>query len=113
MVDYSPHERQALRALGGHNGTGLLEPDLSGRPCWAGARYLVVDHRGEAWRCYPARRYRKEHLGNVLATDFRLPTGPSPCLYHYCNCTVPQQRGMVDLQGAEDRGAAAAPPGGR
>ncbi|MCB9781229.1 MAG: radical SAM protein [Alphaproteobacteria bacterium] len=100
VVAYSPAERTALVALGGHNGTGQVDPDLSGRPCWAGARYLIVDHRGEVYRCYPARRRRQERLGNLLDGALDLRPGPTPCPYAYCNCTVPQQRGMVDIAGA-------------
>lgn len=96
VIAYTPAERAALAALGGHNGTGLVEPSFLGRPCWAGARYLVVDHRGEAWRCYPARRARSERLGNVLDGSLRLGRVAQPCRYEYCNCTVPPQRGMVE-----------------
>lgn len=95
VIEYTPDERAQLLALGGHNGTGEVEPSFLGRMCWAGARYLIVDHRGEAWRCYPARRYRTERLGNLLDGSFRLRMSPEPCRYDYCNCTVPQQRGMV------------------
>lgn len=95
VIAYAPAEREALVALGGHNGTGLVEPSFEGRWCWAGARYLVVDHRGEAWRCYPARRYKQERLGNLLDGSFRLRAEPARCVYRYCNCTVPPQRGMV------------------
>ncbi|MCB9744902.1 MAG: radical SAM protein [Alphaproteobacteria bacterium] len=97
VIDYSPAEREALLALGGHNGLGHIDPDLSGRLCWAGARYFIVDHRGEAYRCYPARRYRQEHLGNLLDGSFSLLRDARPCAYRYCNCTVPQARGMVRL----------------
>jgi MoaA/NifB/PqqE/SkfB family radical SAM enzyme len=97
VIAYAPAEREQILALGGHNGTGAIDPDLSGRPCWAGARYFVVDHRGEAFRCYPSRRYRSERLGNLLDGSFSLLRGASPCRYAYCNCTVPQQRGMVDV----------------
>lgn len=96
VIDYTDGERQKLVELGGHNGTGRIDPNFAGRPCWAGARYFIVDHRGEAFRCYPARRYRKEHLGNVLDRSFAIGDAPQPCRYGYCNCTVPQQRGMVD-----------------
>ena len=100
VIAYTPAEREALLALGGHNGLGRIDPDLSGRPCWAGARYFIVDHRGEAYRCYPARRYRQERLGNVLDGSLRLALDAEPCRYRYCNCTVPQGRGMVDLRDA-------------
>ena len=98
VIDYTGEERALLLALGGHNGTGAVEPDLSGRPCWAGARYFVLDAWGEAWRCYPARRRRREGLGNVLDGTFRLSPSPAICPYPYCNCTVPQERGMVDTR---------------
>lgn len=96
VIAYTPEEHAQLVALGGHNGTGMVEPSFTGRPCWAGARYLVVDDRGEAFRCYPARRHRQERLGNVLDGSLRLAFGPTPCPYRYCNCTVPPERGMVE-----------------
>jgi len=98
VIDYDDGEREQLIKLGGHNGTGAIEPSFAGQPCWAGARYLIVDHRGDAYRCYPARRHRREKLGNLLDGSFRLRTDPEPCRYSYCNCTVPQQRGMVEAR---------------
>ena len=95
VIAYSPAEQEQILALGGHNHTGRIAPDFFGRLCWAGARYFIVDHLGEAWRCYPARRYRKEYLGNVLSPDFFPAFDAAPCPYRYCNCTVPQQRGMM------------------
>ena len=98
VIAYSENETRSLIALGGHNLTGDIAPNFAGRPCWAGARYFIVDHKGDAYRCYPARRYRKEHLGNLLDGTLRLASEATPCLYQYCNCTVPQQRGMVDVR---------------
>ena len=95
VIDYTDDELDALRALGGHNGTGRIRAHFRGQPCWAGARYFIVDHRGEAYRCYPARRGKTERLGNVLDGTARLGLGPRPCAYDYCSCTVPQERGMV------------------
>jgi MoaA/NifB/PqqE/SkfB family radical SAM enzyme len=97
VIDYTEAERAALLALGGHNNTGAIAPSFQGAPCWAGSRYLIVDHRGEAYRCYPARRFRKERLGNLLEGTLELRTEPRPCPYSYCNCTVPQHRGMMAL----------------
>jgi MoaA/NifB/PqqE/SkfB family radical SAM enzyme len=96
VIDYDDRERTQLVQLGGHNGTGDVAPSFAGRSCWAGARYFIVDHEGEAFRCYPARRQRRERLGNLLDGSFRLRLEPEPCRYTYCNCTVPQQRGMVE-----------------
>ncbi|MHB2015676.1 MAG: radical SAM protein [Candidatus Xenobia bacterium] len=95
VISYTPDEISALQALGGHNQIGEVAPDYSGRPCWAGARYFILDDRGEAWRCYPARRFRLEPMGNFLSPDFRLADAPLPCRYRYCNCTVPISRGMM------------------
>lgn len=103
VIAYTSAERQRLEALGGHNGTGRIDPDFSGQLCWAGARYFIVDHQGHAYRCYPARRKREEYLGNLLDGSFRLGLRATPCAYTYCNCTVPQQRDMVDIV---DRGRA-------
>lgn len=97
VIDYPPGDRARLEAWGGHNGTGWIDPDFSGRDCWAGARYFIVDHRGDAYRCYPARRKRSERLGNLLDGSLRLALRARPCAYDYCNCTVPQSRGMVNI----------------
>jgi organic radical activating enzyme len=96
VIEYSPAERAQIQSWGGHNGTGEIDPDFSGRSCWAGARYFIVDHRGNAFRCYPSRRLRQESLGNLLDDTFALGLRSTPCAYTYCNCTVPQQRGMIE-----------------
>jgi MoaA/NifB/PqqE/SkfB family radical SAM enzyme len=95
IITYAEEERALLLRLGGHNGLGEVFFDFQGRPCWAGALSFTLDDKGEAWRCYPARRFRAQRLGNFLEDDFRLARGPSPCLYAYCNCTVPIERGMM------------------
>ena len=92
---YFGDELEQLLALGGHNNTGAVAASFAGQPCWAGARYFVLDHRGDAWRCYPARRYRTEPLGNFLSPEFRLGNEARACRYDYCNCTVPIERGMM------------------
>jgi len=95
VIDYGQDEQDVLLALGGHNGTGALAPSYEGQKCWAGARYFIVDDKGDAWRCYPARRARTERLGNLLDGSFRPRFAAEPCRYSYCNCTVPRERGMV------------------
>ena len=95
VIDYTPAERDALLALGGHNLTGEIEPSFLGQPCWAGSRYFILDDTGVAFRCYPARRFRLERLGDFLDPEFQLAERASPCLYRYCNCTVPIARGMM------------------
>lgn len=108
VIDYSPAELRQLVQLGGHNRTGTVAPDFGGQPCWAGARYFIVDDRGEAYRCYPARRYRIERLGNLLDGTFALSEGATPCRYRYCNCTVPISRGMMPREAADDAAVRAA-----
>lgn len=97
VIAYDPEERALLLALGGHNLTGEIDHDFKGLPCWSGARYFILDDLGEAYRCYPARRYRVERMGSFLSPDFRLADAPAPCLYRACNCTVPISRGMMPL----------------
>lgn len=101
VIAYSPAERAAILALGGHNLTGALVHDFHELPCWAGARYFILDDVGEAYRCYPARRYKLERMGSFLSPDFRLADAPSPCLYHACNCTVPIARKMMPSSGPD------------
>lgn len=95
VIDYTDAERTQLVGLGGHNRTGALSHDFEGRPCWSGARYFILDDKGEAFRCYPARRYKVERMGSFLSPAFQLADDAAPCRYRYCNCTVPISRGMM------------------
>ena len=101
VIRYTEEQEGLVLRLGGHNGLGQVSPSFRGRPCWAGARSFTLDDRGNAWRCYPARRFRTQFLGNFLDGSFRLAKGPSPCLYDYCNCTVPIERGMMPREAEE------------
>lgn len=103
IVSYDAAGRALLYRLGGHNGTGHIAHDFGGQPCWSGARYFIVDDHGEAFRCYPARRYRVEHLGNLVQGTLRLHEAARPCLYRSCHCTVPIARGMMPKDAAVDR----------
>lgn len=103
VVAYDDEAKALLYRLGGHNGTGAIAHDYGGQPCWAGARSFIVDDRGEAYRCYPARRYRVERLGNVVEGTFRVREAVAPCLYRACNCTVPIARGMMPRAAVVDR----------
>lgn len=69
---------------------------FTGKPCWAGAKYFIVTHRGNAYSCYPGKRIGDGFLGNILKGTFRLWQGQRPCPYDVCPCTVPQNRGIVD-----------------
>lgn len=95
LISYEPNERAQILELGGHNLTGELAFDFEGLPCWSGSRYFILDDVGQAFRCYPARRYKVERMGNFLDPHFQLADGPAPCRYKYCNCTVPIDRGMM------------------
>lgn len=95
VIQYTQEERDLILRLGGHNGIGEIAPSYQGRPCWAGSLSFTLDDKGNAWRCYPARRFGAQYLGNFLDGSFRLARGPSACLYAYCNCTVPIERGMM------------------
>lgn len=97
LVEYAPREAEVLVQLGGHNRTGEIAHRFTGRPCWAGARYFILDDRGQAYRCYPARRHKRQFLGNFLSEDFRLLEEPAPCQYPLCYCTVPIERRMMTM----------------
>lgn len=107
IVAYDDAGTALLYRLGGHNGTGHIAHDFGGQPCWAGARYFIVDDVGDAYRCYPARRYRVEQLGNLTDGSFRLHDAATPCRYRSCNCTVPIARGMMPVSAVVDRFAMA------
>lgn len=95
IVDYAEGEAQLLVQLGGHNRTGAIAHRYAGRPCWSGSRYFILDDKGQAYRCYPARRQKTERLGDFLSPDFRLLDGATPCRYPLCYCTVPIERGLM------------------
>jgi MoaA/NifB/PqqE/SkfB family radical SAM enzyme len=95
VIAYDDEERALLLALGGHNLTGEIEHRYLGRPCWAGAFSMILDDRGEAWRCYPARKARRDRLGGFLEEGFTLAAGPTPCTFESCHCSVPIARGMM------------------
>jgi organic radical activating enzyme len=95
VVAYGEADQALLREFGGHNGIGEIAPDYFGRPCWAGSRYFILDDQGMAFRCYPARRFKIERMGDFLGPEFEVAEGPAACQYRYCNCTVPIERGMM------------------
>ena len=97
VIAYTPEERAQILGLGGHNLTGEIAHDFQGESCWAGSRYFILDDRGNAYRCYPARRRRESFLGNLLDGGFQLGTIATLCPYPYCNCTVPIERGMMSM----------------
>jgi MoaA/NifB/PqqE/SkfB family radical SAM enzyme len=102
LVPYSEQESSELVQLGGHNRTGQLAHNYGGRPCWSGSRYFILDDRGVAYRCYPARRHKTERLGDFLSEDFVLFAGPRPCRYPLCYCTVPIERGLMARDPVQD-----------
>lgn len=107
IVSYDEAGTALLYRLGGHNGTGHIAHDFGGQPCWSGSRYFIVDDVGEAYRCYPARRYRVERLGNVVDGSLDLYQAATPCRYRTCHCTVPIARRMMPVDAAIDRFAEA------
>jgi organic radical activating enzyme len=101
VIPYTAEEQALILELGGHNLSGRIAHSLAGRPCWAGSRYFILDDRGRAHRCYPERRWRRDLVEDFLAPGFRLAEEAAPCLYPYCNCTVPIARGMVSTEDRE------------
>jgi hypothetical protein len=90
VIDYTEDERSQIVELGAR-----VAHRYAGRPCWAGARYFVLDDLGRAFRCYPSRRRKLEPLGDFLSPAFALFEEPRPCLYQTCTCTVPIARKMM------------------
>lgn len=69
---------------------------LTGRICHAGRRYFILTPKGEAFACYPGKRFGDGRLGNLFDGSLRLWDAPRPCPYEVCPCTVPQNRGIVE-----------------
>jgi MoaA/NifB/PqqE/SkfB family radical SAM enzyme len=103
VVDYGPDDRARVSELVGLSPTprqANLAPDYFGKTCWTGVDYFVLTQTGDAWSCRTARRHGEGFLGNALAGTVTLATGPAPCPYHICPCTVPANRGMIEGVGA-------------
>jgi MoaA/NifB/PqqE/SkfB family radical SAM enzyme len=81
---------------------------LKGRLCHAGAKYFIVHPRGDAFSCYPGKRFGDGHLGNVFQGALTLRAGPTPCPYDVCPCTLPQNRGIIEGFGPRGDDAEAA-----
>ena len=100
---YTPTQREQVEAIVGDleqaalTRSANLAPAYAGRRCWTGARYLVLLQSGNAWSCRTARRHDQGYLGNAYAGDVQLRPGPILCPYAICPCTVPANRGMIDL----------------
>lgn len=69
---------------------------LKGRLCHAGSKYFIIHPKGDAFSCYPGKRFGDGHLGNIFEGTLRLWDAPSPCRYEVCPCTVPQNRGIIE-----------------
>jgi len=73
-----------------------IAPSYRGKLCWSGVDYAVVDKNGDAWACRTAKRYNEGALGNIFTGTLARKSGPSPCGYDICPCTVPANRGMIE-----------------
>ncbi len=69
---------------------------LKGYRCHAGRRYFIIHPKGDAFSCYPAKRFGDGHLGNLFEATLKLWDAPRPCPYEVCPCTVPQNRGIIE-----------------
>lgn len=68
---------------------------FTGHLCHAGHRYFIITPKGNAYTCYPGKRYGDGYLGNLFDGSFTLRDGPAPCPYAVCPCTVPHNRKIV------------------
>lgn len=57
-----------------------------GKDCWAGTRWMLVDLRGEAWRCHAGRGDARSRIGRLDGGGAELAVGPRPCSYVRCDC---------------------------
>jgi organic radical activating enzyme len=102
VYPYTPRELGLVERLtgGSHDPSEVNRaPSYRGVHCDAGAKYFVVDQRGEAYSCRTGKRLALEddeaYLGNLADGTFRLRDLGAPCPYPICPCTVPANRGIV------------------
>lgn len=95
-IKYSPEEKKIIRQFGRQY--GLKKPNFKGKKCWAGCRYFFLDANGDAFRCLPAQKQKKEYLGNILDGTLRLYNKAKPCRYGLCICASPYVRGMIEVK---------------
>jgi hypothetical protein len=96
VVDYGDEDIGSLIGESPGPRQANVAPSYLGRNCWAGVEYFAVDKDGRAWSCRTAKRGAQGYLGNVYDGDITLFSGPSPCPYDVCPCTVPANRGMIE-----------------
>ncbi len=98
-VQYDPEDRAVIaEAFDDLEGPGQMNRGyaLKGHLCHAGSRYFIIHPKGDAFACYPAKRFGDGHLGNVFDGTLKLWSAPRPCPYDVCPCTVPQNRGIIE-----------------
>jgi organic radical activating enzyme len=72
-----------------------LAPAYTGKLCYTGARYFVLDKDGTAWSCRTAKRFGEGRLGHI-DDGIALRAGPIRCPYTICPCSTPANRGMIE-----------------
>lgn len=127
VFPYSDDERAMIEELtgGSHDPTIVNRaPSYRGLHCDAGVRYFVVDQKGEAYTCRTGKRFSRHsnrsqgtnsplsvieafddeaddnndgYLGSFVRGDFRLRRLGGLCPYPICPCTVPANRGIVQI----------------
>ncbi|PIE18950.1 MAG: radical SAM protein [Proteobacteria bacterium] len=103
VYPYTRRDRRLIERICGpsHNPWAANRaPSYHGLHCDAGVWYLVVDQRGEAWRCRTAKRFadheeREGYLGNLAGGTFVPWSRGGLCPYPICPCTTPANRGVV------------------
>ena len=87
--DYTPRERDALRAIvGSDKGLELVNLDpipIRGKVCGAGQRYAVIHADGRVYRCGQLCG-EGQSIGDIFDEGFRLSSAALPCETEYCRC---------------------------
>lgn len=105
-VTYDAHDAAVIEeAFDDLVGPGQMNRgySLKGRTCHAGSKYFIIHPRGDAFACYPGKRFGDAHLGNVFGGTLKLWSAPRACPYEVCPCTVPQNRGLIEGFGGNVR----------
>jgi MoaA/NifB/PqqE/SkfB family radical SAM enzyme len=85
---YSPIDLDSVR--GYFEQTTASDDNPFGRPCFAGKKWIILDIKGNAWRCHDGRGHYSARpeglLGNVMRGNVVLSENAGPCAYRMCLC---------------------------
>ena len=57
-----------------------------GNLCLVGAKWMIIDIKGDVYSCHAGRWDPQGYMGNVGDPATRVRLGAQPCRYSHCDC---------------------------